>query len=234
MMSMGMASAASLEASAANHSSNPAMRPASPPARFDDGKAERRARARRSADAGRTSDSARHAARVASSASAHRLSRPSLEVIVTAWMRPSRNASASPAAPLCGPRAAIAGDVVDVRAARAQRVAQVLAAAVAAKDQDPLAARVGELRQREQALAVEGRRRNARAGDARPRPAPRRSRARARRRRAAPASGARSGAPYSTALAETKIAKSYVGQRRVRAGERRGVGRAAGSRSPGR
>ncbi len=57
----------------------------------------------------------------------------------------------------------------------------------------------------------------------RPRPAPRRSPARARRPTSRAGQRRASGAPYSTALAETKIAKSYDGQRRVSAGERRRV-----------
>jgi hypothetical protein len=63
-------------------------------------------------------------------------------------------------------RAAIARDVVDVGAAHAQRVAQLLATAVAAKDHDALAERGGELGQRQQAVAVERRARDARIGDA--------------------------------------------------------------------
>ena len=67
---------------------------------------------------------ARHAARIESSAIDHRLSSASLEVIVTASMSPSRNASASPCTPERGPRAPVARDRVHARAARAQRVAQ--------------------------------------------------------------------------------------------------------------
>ena len=89
----GMSVSSSLEGWAAAHSSNPAMRPASPPAVSTTVQPER---ARMLGDARmRDERRAARATRRASRrrASAHRLSSPSLDVIVTASTRRSRNAS---------------------------------------------------------------------------------------------------------------------------------------------
>ena len=187
---------------AANHSSKPAMRPSSPPAVSTHRQARARARARRCADAARTSGNARHAARVGSSTIAHRLS--------SAFARRDRdrvdaacaNASASPAAPLAGGAAPIARD----RNPRARRAR----AAYRPRCSRPPSPRkmitrlprgVGELGQREQALAVEARRRE--RARRRCRVGQRHCGAGTRRERDRVAAGQRraSGAPYSTALA---------------------------------
>jgi hypothetical protein len=69
-----------------------------------------------------------------------------LDVIVTASMRLWAKAWSIPVASACGFAAAVARDVVDLCAAGAKRVAQQFAAVVAAKDHNPFAMNVGELR----------------------------------------------------------------------------------------
>ena len=74
-------------------------------------------------------------------------------------------------------RAAVTGDDVDLGPAGTQRLGQLFAPPVAAEDHDPPAAHVGEERQGEQSLAVERRRRNPGVGHAQRRQRLRRSRA---------------------------------------------------------
>ena len=100
----------------------------------------------------------------------------------------------------------------------------MLAPAVAAKDQHALAAHVGELGQREQALAVERRRRNARAGDADRGERVRRARAR-REDREPRGPSARVGRAVFDRVGGDEDRDVVRRQRVVRAAQRRRIGR---------
>ena len=100
------------------------------------------------------------------SKSSHRLSRPSLLVSVKASISPARHAAAMVSEVAVRLVAPVALDVIDLRPAFGECFSEQLPAAAAAINHDPFALHVGELGQREQTLAVHGRRRSAHLVDA--------------------------------------------------------------------
>ncbi len=97
---------------------------------------------------------------------AQRLSRPSLDVNVSAWARAFAQHFAQARRAGRGHRAPIAFGIIDLRAAAAQDLAQFAAPAFAAENDDALSGDVVQIRQRKQSLAVKGRRGNRRVSDA--------------------------------------------------------------------
>ena len=145
--------------------------------------------------------------RSAGSSSAQRLSRPSLDVNVSACARLRAALRSSLLPPPSAPRGDSRRRGRRARPARAAPPPVARARLRRGRSRSRLPSTACELRQREQAFAVECRRRDAHVRDAGRDERCGRARTRCEgRERGRPASGA--GTPYSAALADTKIATS--------------------------